>query len=230
MVFYAPDGGTPTGAAIQDGTQPGGEPKADGKTFSQADLDRLVGERIGKERAKTAKLVEQAAADAVNAWRAENGLDDEALELWKKRDEAAASTRAQKAELTRSKNEAEALRKKHEATAAKLDSTLRSEAILRAATGKSHAPQDVVMHLLPRVKMLEDFSVVVVDEKGEPTSKDIETAVKELLEQKPYLAVAAGNFNGAGSRGTESIPSADGKEFWRSSSGRAAHIAKAAGG
>lgn len=219
---------TPTGAETPAGMQP--DTKADGKLFSQADLDRLVGERLAKEKTKAGKIAEQVASEAVSRWREENGLDDDALELWKKRDEAQASARQQKAELTKARNEAEAIRKKHEATAAKLDATLRSEAILRAATGKSHAPQDVVLHLLPRIKMLEDFSVVVVDEKGEPTAKDIDTAVKELLEQKPYLAVATGNFNGAGSRGTETIPAAEGKEFWRSSTGRAAHIAKAAGG
>jgi hypothetical protein len=222
---------TLTGAGNPEGTQPGDAPNAGtGKSYSQADLDRLVGERLNREKSKTTKQVEQARAEAVQAWREENGLDDDALELWKKRDESQSAARAQKSQLTKAQNEAESWKKKHDNVFSKLDSTLRSEAILRAATGKSHAPQDVVLHLLPRVKVLEDFSIAVVDDKGEPSGKDIETAVADLLEQKPYLALPTGNHNGVGSHGSETpIPASAGKELWRTPAGRVAILKKSVG-
>lgn len=225
---------TLTGAENPEGTQPAdakASAKAD-KLYSQEDLDHAIGERLAREKAKSQKGSDALRAAAVQEWREQQGLDDESLELLKKlppADARAAAERAEKAKSTRLANEAEGWKKKAEAARAELESEKRTGALLRAASGKSHDPDAVVMHLLPRVKMLDDFSVVVVDEKGEPTSKTIEEAVTDLLIKKPYLVPASGHFDGAGSRGASGLPAAEGKEFWRTAEGRAARIAKAYG-
>lgn len=87
------------------------------KTFTQAELDRIVGERLARERAKAPSEDE---LKGYRDWKASAGLPS--AQHWsqprKERDEAAQQTEAEKAaaretEMARIKNEAETLRREN---------------------------------------------------------------------------------------------------------------------
>lgn len=196
---------TQTGAANPEGTQPGSAPNAGtGKTYSQADLDRIVGERLSRERSKLTKDTEEREGAAVARFREEHGLDDDALAEWAQRDKAAAAARQTKAEATKAKNESEKLQSKLKAAHAKLDQLLRKDAIVSAAVAAGCTdPSAAVAFLSDRVRLdLETFAVGVVNEKGEP-SGTVEDAVNSLMQEKRYLLPPQGNFAGSGARGGE---------------------------
>lgn len=97
--------------------EPQTPPETAEKTFTQTDVDRIVGERLALERAKVPSEDE---LKGYRDWKASAGLPS--AQHWsqprKERDEAAQQTEAEKAakqeaELTRIRNEFEALRREN---------------------------------------------------------------------------------------------------------------------
>lgn len=183
------------------GTQPAGKPAnaGAGKTYTQAELDQIVTERLGREQRKASKGLEDVRAAAIAEWRESQGLDDEALEALAKRDEAAAAQRKRD-------NEYKALQKSQKDTQSKLDAAnarldvLRRDAVFKAAAGRTHDPEAVMALLNHRIRLREDYSIEVLDEKGQPSDMSVEDAVNQLLQQKRYLVPASGSFAGSGAR------------------------------
>ena len=112
---------TNTGAGSEQTTGANPEtqatPETAEKTFTQTDVDRIVGERLARERAKVPSEEE---LKGYRDWKASAGLPS--AQHWpqprKERGEAAQQTEAEKAaaretELTRIRNEAEALRREN---------------------------------------------------------------------------------------------------------------------
>lgn len=97
--------------------EPQTPPETAEKTFTQTDVDRIVGERLALERAKVPSEDE---LKGYRDWKASAGLPSAQhwSQLRKERDEAAQQTEAEKAakqeaELTRIRNEFEALRREN---------------------------------------------------------------------------------------------------------------------
>lgn len=227
---------TSTSTENSEATQAADKAKAGttDRLFTQADLDKKIAERISREKATAAtaaaKAAEDAAAEAVRQFREENGLDEEAMEQIKGRDQAAAQARQLKAEKTKAENLAKTLETKHQRAIATLDREMCSNQILKELTAAECCDTESAVALLrPKVKLLEvdgEFQAVVVNDKGEPTSMTIAEAVNQLLTRKPNLKAAKGNFQGSGSRVTEG-QSADtrGREAWRTAEGRKQSLA-----
>lgn len=163
----APPAGTETGtppAAEGGGAPPAGtDPGSNGngsKTFTQAELDRVVQERIARERSKF------------------EGFDD----LKRKAAEFDRIEEAQKSELE--KATARAAKEAADKTKAEVDATwgqriVRSE-VRVAAAGKLADPEDAVRFI--------DLATFKLDQDGNVDTKAITAAVDDLVKAKPYLA------------------------------------------
>lgn len=151
-----PAGGDPAGS---NGADPGSNGNGS-KTFTQAELDRVVQERIARERSKF------------------DGFDDlkrKAAEFDRIQDE-------QKSEIE--KAAARAAKEAAEKTKAEVDATwgqriVRSE-VRVAAAGKLADPEDAVRFL--------DLQTFKIDQDGSVDTKAITTAIDELVKAKPYLS------------------------------------------
>jgi len=133
------------------------EPPAGDKSFTQADVDRIVAERLA--RAKTTPPADYEALKA-----AKEKLD--ALE-------AAQQTETEKLQLR-----AEAAEKAAQAAQERAAGALKRAAVVAAATRAGAVDPDAVFALL-------DPSAVTVGDDGQVTGVD--DAVKALLETKQYL-------------------------------------------
>lgn len=154
----APPAGDP--GASTNGTDPGSN-GAGTKTFSQAELDRVVQERLARERTKF------------------EGFDD----LKRKAAEFDRIQEDQKTEIekavTRAAKEASD-KTKAETDAAWGRRVVRSE-VRVAAAGKLANPEDAA-HFI-------DLDKFKVDPSGDVDTKAIAAAIDDLLKEKPYLAV-----------------------------------------
>ena len=154
----------------EGGDGKGGEPK----TFTQAQLDQVIADRLARERAKFAghdDLVK--AKEELDRLKAE-GQSEQEKAIAKARKEAGDEARSQE----RTKAE-----------------TLILKAKVEAAAGVKFAdPADAVTLL--------DLSGLTVGENGEVDKAAIDKRLDDLLEKKPYLkAGAAGNGNGGAGGG-----------------------------
>jgi len=177
----------------------GGEPP---KTFTQAELERIIGERLGKERAKyadyedlktkAARLEEIEAANRSEQEKAVDKARREAEEAARKEERGKAAARIVKAEIR------------------------------AAAGGRLADPEDAVRLL--------DLSEFTVNDDGDVDGKAIKAAIDKLVESKPYLATSTGNGDGfkrltdlgQGRRGSGSGKAsvARGRELYESRHGR----------
>lgn len=212
------------GSANSGGTQPGngsstvgdssptsGNPSPNAGLYTKDAVDKIVQERLVRERLTTKKTFDEKVASereaAVNSWRAENGLDDDAaLEQWKHRAEAQSkeaqlSLKAKNLERETASLRAElATEKKARATErAILEKTLTHDRIMKIASAKSNAPDIVAEILVKRLRLDGDNNAFVAGEDGEPTGETIEQLVDKLLADRPMLMKPAGS-PGSGSR------------------------------
>lgn len=164
MAPEAPAAGTETAPPPEGGTPPAGtDPGSNGngsKTFTQAELDRVVQERISRERSKY------------------DGFDD----LKRKAAEFDRIQEEQKSEIEKAATRA--AKEAAEKTKAEVDATwglriVRSE-VRVAAAGKLADPEDAVRFL--------DVAAFKADQDGNVDTKAIGTAIDELVKAKPYLA------------------------------------------
>lgn len=141
------------------------------RSFSQADVDRIVKERLARAKAEPPADYEELKA-------AKAKLD----EL-----EAANSTELEKAQ----KRLADMERKTADAEARAQENLLRAQVVAEAAR-KNVVDPDAAVALLDR-------SLIEFDQDGSP--KNIAQAMDSLLEAKPYLVAASGGTRGSADQG-----------------------------
>lgn len=144
-------------------------------TFSQAEVDRIVQERLGREKQRFADY------------------DDLKAKASKFDDLDAAS----KSELQKATERAEAAEKRATEAADRAKASDIRSAVTAAATTAGAIDIDAVLALIPS-------NAVTVGDDGRVTGAD--TAVKALLESKPYLVGRFTGRNGSaegGARGEE---------------------------
>lgn len=155
---------------MADPADPAADPQSD-KTFTQADVDRIVQERVA--RAKTTP------PDDYEDLKAKAQKFDEL--------EQANSTELDKQKAAREKAE----RERDDALASVKESRL-AAAVIGAAAKKNIVDPDAALALLDR-------STLTLDDAGTPTNVD--EALTQLLEAKPYLAATNGGRRGNADQG-----------------------------
>lgn len=160
------DGGAGSGAGD------GGKPDAD-KTFSQAQLDQVIAERLTRERAKYADYdALKASKDELDRLKAEGQTDhDKALaKAAKDAEDAARSDERTKADTR----------------------VLRAE--VKAAAGAKFADPGDALRLV-------DLTGLRVADDGSVDDAAIRARLDQLLKDKPYLAASGGGNGSAGGLG-----------------------------
>ncbi|MDF1596956.1 MAG: hypothetical protein P1T08_12830 [Acidimicrobiia bacterium] len=159
------------GGAAGDGkTGDGDTGKSDednSKTFTQEDLDRVVADRLRRERSKYADYDDLKA----KASEFDKAQEEQKTELEKATERAAAAEKAKADTDQRIK-----------------DALTRSMVITRAATKDIH-DLDAAWRLL-------DTSTIEYGEDGQPTAKSVDEAIDVLVTEKPYLKKVAGTGSG----------------------------------
>lgn len=177
---------------VETGVEPGSPSGADGKTYSQDELNKLFGERA--KQAKTATLKELGFASFEEA---------EAL-IKKARDTEEAS----KSELQKAQERAAELEKRIEAEAAMRKEMAVSHEIAIQSGKLGIVDGDVAYKLL-------DKEAIEFDDNGKP--KNIEDLLKKLVQDKPYLL--GGNKPGAFNYGRSESLSGVEEEFLKRNPG-----------
>ena len=177
---------------VETGVEPGSPSGADGKTYSQDELNKLFGERA--KQAKTATLKELGFASFEEA---------EAL-IKKARDTEEAS----KSELQKAQERAAELEKRIEAEAAMRKEMATSHEVATTANKLGIVDSDVAYRLI-------DKESIEYDDKGKPSN--IEALLKKLPQDKPYLL--GGNKPGAFNYGRSESLSGVEEEFLKRNPG-----------
>jgi predicted metal-dependent hydrolase len=190
--------GTSTETETQ-GAQTGGASATSGpRVITQEDVNRTVSERLARQKETFEKKLAEAQQAAVDAWREERGLSDDALAKLGTVDE---EKLALKRELAKARGDLTKLSATHESARAKLLGLMVDETIMKVAAPKAANgdPEPILAMLRGRMKVDEStWSAYVADEKGEPSGMSVDDLVSELLARKPQLAAATGHY-GSGS-------------------------------
>jgi len=197
---------TPTGADLNPGGDTPAPSTVDSGKLTQAEVDDRIKDRLARERTIFESKQAAAIADGIQAWREEQGIDDDLLARLdtqrEQQDETSKELRALKGLKTKLDREHEALKTKHGDVSKRLHGVLTRDAVYREAATVSVDPEQVWMNLRTRLRVNEDHEVEVLDERGEVSTGDIKTMVTNLLSEKPFLAKPTSISAGAGSRGT----------------------------
>lgn len=146
------------------------------KTFTQEELDRIVAERIARERKKTEKFADY---DDVKAKLAEYEKAEE--ERQKAEMSVAERLEAEKAAALQAAEEAKAERDKALQAA--------NKRLINAEFKTSAREHNIPADRLNAALKLADLSGVTVDDDG--NAQGVEDAVKALVEANPYLVEKA---------------------------------------
>jgi len=164
------------------------------KTFTQSELERVVEQRLMRERKKYEKKME--------------GIDlDEARQLMQEKEAAEIERQKEKGEFEKVLQQlAEKKDQQINALNAKLHETLVDGALLKAASSQNAvAPDQVVALLKNKVKLADDGNVEVLDDSGSPrytddgTPMSVNALVSDYLTANPHFVRASSG--GAGSQG-----------------------------
>ena len=164
------------------------------KTFTQSDVERLIEQRLMRERKKYEKKLE--------------GVDiDEAKRLLEEKQAAEIERQKEKGEFESVlKQLAEKKDQQINALNAKLHETLVDGALLQAASkNNAVSPDQVVALLKNKVKLADDGSVEVLDDSGsvrytdDGTPMQVNTLVSDFLTANPHFVRASSG--GTGSQG-----------------------------
>lgn len=164
------------------------------KTFTQSDVERLIEQRLMRERKKYEKKLE--------------GVDiDEAKRLLEEKQAAEIERQKEKGEFENVlKQLAEKKDQQINALNAKLHETLVDGALLQAASkNNAVSPDQVVALLKNKVKLADDGSVEVLDDSGsvrytdDGTPMQVNTLVSDFLTANPHFVRASSG--GTGSQG-----------------------------
>lgn len=170
------------------------QPMSESKTFTQAELDKIVADRIARERKKFDKQLEGVDLDEARRLMAEKEAAE--LERQKERGEF-----EQVLKKTVEKKELEIQTYKQ-----KLEQTLVDGEILRAASANNAvSPEQVSALLKGRVRLADGGSVEVLDTDGTLMYNDngqhlsVSELVSEFLTTNPHFVRAS--VGGSGSKG-----------------------------
>ncbi len=175
-------------------TEPAQEIVQEAKTFTQEELDRIVADRVQREKRRLDKKLE--------------GIDiEEARQLMLEREQAQIERQKEKGEFEQVlKQTVEKKDQQIAAMQAALESTKIDGALLSAASRHNAVDSEQVSQLLRnRVRLSDDGSVEVLDDsgairyndKGDPLSVD--EAVGDFLTANPHFVRASAG--GAGTQG-----------------------------
>ena len=164
------------------------------KTFTQSDVERLIEQRLMRERKKYEKKLE--------------GIDvDEARKLLEEKQAAEIERQKEKGEFEKVLQQlAEKKDQQINALNMKLHETLVDGALLQAASkNNAVSPDQVVALLKNKVKLADDGSVEVLDDTGsvrytdDGTPMQVNTLVSDFLTANPHFVRASSG--GTGSQG-----------------------------
>lgn len=207
QMFYSPDDGggaggtgqtTSTGTASQAAHTDSAAASSGVGRFTQADIDRVVSERLARNSEAFEKRLSKVQEESVTAFREERGLTDDVLSRLSTVDSEKLTL---KTEIKQLKQLLTDLEGKHAPAVGRLRTLIVDDAVTRvAAPLAANGDTEPILALLkPSLKIDEkDWKAYHTDPNGEPSGKSIEDAVKELLERKPQLAAATGR-HGSGS-------------------------------
>jgi uncharacterized membrane protein YkvA (DUF1232 family) len=185
---------------------------------------------VGEARIKTKKQFEgqfeTVKQSAIETFREELGLTDEAIEQLKNRDQTVAEKRKLERELKRLSDEAAQWKAQAETKSQRLRRHLAESEILKAAAGKAVDPMDIVLRLQPQIGFDDDDRPLLLDEHGEPSSKGLADAVSDILSTHKHLALPTITATGGGSRPGSGLAPPSGVDL-STSQGRLAAISKA---
>jgi DNA-binding transcriptional MerR regulator len=164
------------------------------KTFTQSDVERLIEQRLMRERKKYEKKME--------------GIDlDEARQLMQEKEAAEIERQKEKGEFEKVLQQlAEKKDQQINALNTKLHETLVDGALLKAASSQNAvAPDQVVALLKNKVKLADDGTVEVLDDSGTARYTDdgipmtVDSLVSDYLTANPHFVRASSG--GTGSQG-----------------------------
>lgn len=193
------------------------------KTFTQDELDRIVADRIARERKKAEKKLE--------------GIDlEEARKIMQEREQAEIERQKERGEFENILKQT-VEKKDQEITAykQKLHETLVDGSLLNAASKHDAVSPDQVSQLLKgRVRLADDGGVEVLDDQGTPRYNNegnllsVDELVSDFLTANPHFVRASGGGTGsmgnAGGLTPKPVSVADMVENWNSG-GREAYAA-----
>lgn len=166
------------------------------KTYTQADIDSIVGKVRYAERDKLMKNIEAEKAKAVEEWRLENGLSDEALASVSKKDEYQIELKKRDHSIQKYEQEFQVLKQELSKKEQALHSYLAKSSVQKyAIENNSCDPETVFLWLKDDI---------LIDDNGNTIMKDgdsVENAVKGLLKRKPNLVKSSVEFGGGGFKG-----------------------------
>jgi len=193
------------------------------KTFTQDELDRIVADRIARERKKAEKKLE--------------GIDlEEARKIMQEREQAELERQKERGEFENILKQT-VEKKDMEITAykQKLQETLVDGSLLNAASKHDAVSPDQVSQLLKgQVRLAEDGGVEVLDPQGTPRYNDsgnmltVDELVADFLTANPHFVRASsggtGSIGNAGGLTPKPVSVADMVDNWNSG-GREAYAA-----
>lgn len=181
MPMMSPDGGGAGGDGGSGGDGGAGTGGGAGdKTFTQAELDAKIQERIARESKKYDKYKD---------------LDDEKLEkykAWEK--EQQEKLEKEKTDLQKEKDAREAAEKEKKSALDKANQRLVRAAFLVSA-------KDIPEDRREAAYKLADLSAVTVNDNGDPDEKLLKAAIDEVLKANPFLKGTTGKQDVGGGAG-----------------------------
>tara|TARA_A100001035_G_C27782540_1_gene502542 strand:+ start:632 stop:1288 length:657 start_codon:yes stop_codon:yes gene_type:complete len=185
------------------------------KTFTQDELDRIVADRIARERKKAEKKLE--------------GIDlEEARKIMQEREQAEIERQKERGEFENILKQT-VEKKDQEITAykQKLHETLVDGSLLSAASKHDAVSPDQVSQLLKgKVRLADDGGVEVLDDQGTPRYNNegnllsVDELVSDFLTANPHFVRASGGGTGsmgnAGGLTPKPVSVADMVENWNS--------------
>jgi hypothetical protein len=189
---------TSTDTANQAAPTDGASVTSGSRVITQEDVNRMVSERLARQKETFEKRLAEERQSAVDAWREERGLSDDALSKLGTVDEEKLTL---KRELAKARGDLTKLSATHESARAKLLGLMVDETIMKVAAPKAANgdPEPILAMLRGRMRVDEStWSAYVADENGEPCGMSVDDLVSDLLAKKPQLAAATGHY-GSGS-------------------------------
>ena len=166
------------------------------KTYTQADIDNIVGKIKHAEKDKVGKLLAAERQRAIQEWREENGLTDEIIS-------SVANKDTHQLELKKREN---ALKKLEEELSSAKQSESRIKELLHSHVAKNSVYEHAIANNSndPDTVFLWLKDQIEFDEELKPYMRNgetIEDAVKGLLRKKPNLVKSSVEHGGGGVKG-----------------------------
>lgn len=148
-----------------------------------------------KLNAQWEKKVASMVADGIEAWRDEQGLDDDTVAKVSGLDDTQREMRGMKSQLGKAEKELIKLRESESKIKAMLKTNVTKTKVLSIAAEKSRDPESVWLHIAPRLDLdMDTLETVIRDENGDRDhDATVEALVTDLLASKPHLEAPTGH-------------------------------------